>query len=221
VNTRRLLIIVVSVAVVILAAVVVMTRDDGRPATGASSPAVPLDPTPGDAAPGSPSAAASGGPVPSSGPTVSASPATTFASTGALVSGRYWLRDAAHEAAGFWTFAVVPASGDFVLDVEVLATDAVGGARDQDARFFIAWAATVPSGPNGWTGRLPVTLPNVSRDEDPVGYTCRGTVTIPRSTLQGAVTLAVRISRDDVRGELDPSDVHVAVDAASVRLRFP
>lgn len=216
-STRWLVIVVVSAFVVVLAVALALTGGDDQSAPAPSPTSAPPGPTASVTASAAP---ASGSPSPSLSPTPSASPATSFSSTGELVSGWSWLRDAAHEAAGTWIFATIPATGDLVLDIEVLATDAVDGSRGQDARFFVTWAPAVPPDASTWSGRLPVTLPNVSPDDDPVGYTCRGTVTIPRSTLGGATTLAVRVSRDDVRGELDPSDVHVAVNAASVRLRF-
>lgn len=222
-STRWLVIVVVSVFVVVLGVTLAVTGDDEQPAplpTPTLSPSGSL-PSESPAASPSSSSASTTSPSPSPSPSGSAAPATSFSATGDLVSGWYWLRDDAYTAAATWTFATIPASGDLVLDVEVLATDAVDGARDQDARFFLAWAPAPPADAASWSGRLPVTLPNVSPADDPVGYTCRGTVTVPRSTLGGATTLAIRISRDDVRDELDPTDVHIAVNVSSVRLRFP
>ncbi len=46
-------------------------------------------------------------------------------------------------------------------------------------------------------------------------------MTVPRSTVGGTPALVVRISRDDVRGELSPSDVHIAVNAPSVQFELP
>ena len=137
------------------------------------------------------------------------------------MGGWFWLRDAAHVAAATWVFAPLPKEGDLTFVVEVLATDAVDGARDVDARLYFAWGPAAPDPGGDWYGRLPVTLPNVSASADPVGYTCRGTVTVPRSTIGAATALTVRIGRDDVRGELRPIDVLVAVNADSVRLQLP
>ncbi len=55
----------------------------------------------------------------------------------------------------------------------------------------------------------------------PSATRAEGTVTVPRSTVGVAPALVVRISRDDVRDELSPSDVHIAVNAPSVQLELP
>jgi hypothetical protein len=218
-STRWLVIVVVVIFVVVLAVALALGGDDGEAPVPVVTPSG--SPSSGATAGESPSASPLPSATPSPSPSPSGSPATSFSASGDLVDGWYWLRDEAHAAAGTWEFIVLPESGDLALLIEVLATDAVDGARDQDARFFLSWAPSTPSDPSGWSGRLPVTLANVSPPDDPVGYTCRGTVTIPRSTIAGATTLTVRISRDDVRGELEPSDVHVAVNASSVKLVFP
>jgi hypothetical protein len=222
-STRWLVIVVVSVFIVVLGVTLALTGDDKEPVPVPTPAVSPSGSPPAGSPATSPSSSASStsSPSPSPSPSASSSPATGFSASGDLVSGWYWLRDDAYAAAATWTFATIPASGDLVLEVEVLATDEVDGAGGQDARFFLAWAPAPPADAASWSGRRPVTLPNVSAADDPVGYTCRGTVTIPRSTLSGATTLAVRISRDDVRDELEPVDVHVAVNASSVRLRFP
>lgn len=220
-STRWFVIVVVAVFVAVLTVALVRATGD-HPAPVAPPAPGPASPAASDTAPGSPSSPTTQqSPSPSPAPTASARPATSFVSTGEPASGWFWLRDAAHRATATWMFATVPAHGDLVLDVEVVASDAADGDQGQDARFFLAWAPAVPRDASGWSGRLPVTLPVVAPSDDPAGRICRGTVTIPRPTLAAAATLAVRISREDVRGELGPSDTYVAVNAAGVRLRFP
>ena len=160
--------------------------------------------------------------LPSSSPSPSPSPpllaATSFASDGDLIAGWYWLRDPAHEQTALWSFPMLsPAQGDLVLHLQVLATDQVDGPRGVEARFYVAWATPGTDGlPGPWLGRLPVTLPNVSPATDPVGYTCEGTLTVPRATLGEATRLVVQITRSDPRDELPSLDTHVAVNQTSV-----
>jgi hypothetical protein len=160
-------------------------------------------------------------PSPSPSPSSSLLPATSFVSDGDLIAGWYWLRDAAHEQTSLWAFQTIPsAPADIVLHLQVLATDRINGPRGIDAHFYVAWATPDAGGlPGPWLGRLPVTLPNVSPATDPVGYTCEGTLTIPRATLGDATRLVVQITRADPRGELPPLDTHVAVNRTSVSLR--
>jgi len=213
-STRLLVIVVAIVFVVTLAVAIALTGGDGEEPAPAVSPIASASGSPTASGSPSPSPTATASPTPSA----SATPATSFTASGDLVAGWYWLRDTAHENAATWGFATLPPTGDLVFAVEVLATDAVDGARGQQARFYFSWRPTTTA---DWSGRLPVTLPNVSPADDPVGYTCRGTVTVPRSTIGDATTLAVRIGRDDVRDELPPSEVHIGVNAASVKLRLP
>jgi len=213
-STRWLVIVVAIVFIVTLAVAVALTGGEGDEPAPAASPttSAPASPTASTSPSGSPSAS----PTPT--PSASATPATSFTASGDLVAGWYWLRDAAHENDATWGFVTLPPTGDLIFSVEVLATDAVDGARGQQAVFYFSWR---PAATADWSGRLPVTLPNVSTPDDPVGYTCRGTVTVPRSTIGEAPAIDVRIGRDDVRDELAPSDVHIGVNASSVKLRLP
>jgi hypothetical protein len=216
-STRWVVIVVVSVFIAVFIAALALTGDeDGGPASvPATTPSASASPAVSPSATLSPSSTSSVSPTPS--PTASTAPAASFSATGDLISEWYWLRDAAHLDAAMWEFDALPGTGDVTFVVEVLATDTVDGARGQRARFFFSWRSTTA----GWAGRLPVTLPNVSPADDPLGYICRGAITIPRSTIGDTPTLTVRIGREDVRGELPPSDVHVAVNASSVTLRLP
>jgi hypothetical protein len=160
--------------------------------------------------------------APSPSPSASATPlpATSFASDGDPISGWYWLRDSAHKQSALWSFQILPsAPGDIVLHLQVLATDRVNGPRGIEAHFYLAWATPAGNGlPGPWLGRLPVTLPNVSPATDPLGYTCEGTLAVPRATLGDATRMVIQITRSDPRGELPSLDTQVAVDQASVSL---
>jgi hypothetical protein len=159
-------------------------------------------------------------PTPSPSPSPPLLAASSFASDGELISGWYWLRDSQHKQTALWSFQTLPpAPGDIVLHLQVLATDRVDGPRGIEAHFYLAWATPGADGlPGPWLGRLPVTLPNVSPDSDPVGYTCEGTQIVPRATLGNATRLVVQITRSDPRGELPPLDTHVAISQTSVWL---
>jgi hypothetical protein len=158
--------------------------------------------------------------APSPSPTPSFLAATSFVSDGDLISGWYWLRDAAYKQSALWAFQTLPpTSADIMLHLQVLATDRMDGPRGIEARFYLAWATPGADGlPGPWLGRLPVTLPNVSPATAPVGYTCAGTLAVPRATLGNATRLVIQITRADPRGELPPLDTHVAVNQTSVSL---
>ncbi len=134
---------------------------------------------------------------------------TSFHSNGDCISGWYWLRDAALSHYAEWEFRDIPAgSGDLTLDITALATDRVSGGRRFDAVFRMSCG--VPGGDALWTQI--VTLPNISLDSDPVGYTCRGTVPdVPRAVLAGGSRLLVRVER------VAAGDHHVAFNAESMK----
>lgn len=214
-STRWLVLVIAgAILAVLVVALVLSAGDDGEPVvvpTPSASPSPSVSPSVSS----SPSSTSSASPTPGASPSTTS--ATAFSATGDLVSGWYWLRDTAHQSAATWQFTALPATGDLKFVVEVLATDAADGERGLSARFYFAWRPTA----GDWSGRLPVTLPNVSPPADPVGYTCRGTVTVPRSMVGDTPVMTVRISRDDVRGELSPIDMHLAVNATSVTRVLP
>ncbi|MGC8779020.1 MAG: hypothetical protein ACP5Q4_10135, partial [Candidatus Caldatribacteriaceae bacterium] len=149
--------------------------------------------------------------------------ATQFFCSGDLINGWYWLRDSSFENVAEWVFENIPGgTRDLTLDLEVLATDRVSGPRGVDARFFLSYGIP-PQGERGGVivGTKAVTLPNVSPPNDPVGYTCRGRVTIPQDkNLENATTLWVRAHRFPgpfLPGE-HPSPIHVAFRWESVVL---
>jgi hypothetical protein len=156
-------------------------------------------------------------PVVPPGGTISAS---FFTCDGDLISGWYWLRDASHLKRGIWGFDTLPSgSSDIVVRLEVLATSRAGGPAGVDADFYLAWAPAPASGlPQVWAGSQRVHLPNLHTPGDPVGYTCTGSVTVPRAALGGAASLVLQISRSDPLGS-GTTDTHVAVQRATANLQ--
>ncbi|MCK4392450.1 protease inhibitor I42 family protein, partial [Candidatus Bipolaricaulota bacterium] len=60
-----------------------------------------------------------------------------------------------------------------------------------------------------------VTLPNVSSPDDQLGYTCRGVVTIPRSTFPAAYTIVFKVER------ISYDDNHIAFNKGSLVILAP
>lgn len=144
-----------------------------------------------------------------------------FNSDGDYISGWYWLRDAPHQQSGNWVLDLPSGPGDLNVDLAVLATSRVNGPRGVDARFFLSYGPVSSTGAKTTAETRLVTLPNVSPAADPVGYTTRGTVTLPTSAFPaGTSQFWVRISRQGtVGGEAaSRTDEHVAVNADSVRV---
>ena len=110
--------------------------------------------------------------------------ATEFDSNGDLIQGWYWLRDRGLQHYAEWTFAnVPPGTGDIVIEITALATDRASGGRGFPARFRLLYGFPGGGPMGGVFEVMEVTLPNVSPPDDPVGYTCKGKVVIPRSAL--------------------------------------
>jgi hypothetical protein len=134
--------------------------------------------------------------------------AISFQSNGDLIQGWYWLRDPGLLHKAWWTFEGLPKDTDLVLEITCLATSRVNGPRGVSAQFLVVYGfgdAYVPK---------EVTLPNVSPPEDPVGYTCRGTVVIPANTPGLAVgKLTIFVQRISAEGP------HVAFNKDSMVLR--
>jgi len=134
--------------------------------------------------------------------------AISFQSNGDLIQDWYWLRDPGLLHKAWWTFEGLPKDANLVLEITCLATSRVNGPRGVSAQFLLVYGfgdAYVPK---------EVTLPNVSPPEDPVGYTCRGTVVIPANTPGLAVgKLTIFVQRISAEGP------HVAFNKDSMVLR--
>lgn len=142
--------------------------------------------------------------------------AVSFESNGDLIHGWYWLRDLNLSHKAWWTFEAIPeGTDDLVLEITCLATDRAGGGRGFPATFRIAYGFTGAGMMGGVFEVQEVTLPNVSPPEDSLGYTCQGTVIIPRTTPGVAMgTLTVFVER------IDPQGPHVAFHHGSIVLRL-
>jgi len=150
----------------------------------------------------------------SSGDTGPGLSATTFRSNGDQIAGWYWLRDAGLNHYAEWEFeAVEMGSGDLELDITALATDRAGGGRGFDAVFRLLYGFPGAGRMGGVLQSTVVVLPNVADSDDPVGYTCNGTVVIPQTALHGGSSLFVRVER------LSPTEQHVAFCQDSIVVR--
>ena len=150
----------------------------------------------------------------SSGTTIRAS---SFRSSGDLISGWYWLRDASLAHQAWWTFeGIPPGDEDVVLEITCLATSRASGPRGVPATFRLGYGFPGAGMMGGAFTVQEVTLPNVSPPTDPVGYTCLGAVVIPRSTPGLATgTLTVFAER------ISPAGPHVAFNRESIVIRVP
>jgi hypothetical protein len=139
--------------------------------------------------------------------------ANKFYSNGNLIQGWYWLRDSALKHYAEWTFENIPSGNtDLTLDITALATNRTSGGRGFPAKFLLIYGFP-GSGPMGGVFQtMEVTLPNTSPRSDPVGYTCRGLVIVPRSFISGASTFFFRIER------VSPNDNHIAFNQESITL---
>ncbi len=140
--------------------------------------------------------------------------AVSFESNGDLIHGWYWLRDLNLSHRAWWTFEGIPEGAeDVVLEITCLATDRAGGGGGFPATFRIAYGFPGAGMMGGVFEVQEVTLPNVSPPEDSLGYTCRGTVAIPRTTPGLSVgTLTVFVER------IAPHGPHVAFHQGSIVL---
>jgi hypothetical protein len=140
--------------------------------------------------------------------------AISFQSNGDLIQGWYWLRDPELRHKAWWTFEGLPKDTDLVLEITCLATSRVNGPRGVSAQFRLACGYPGAGMMGGVFVMQEVTLPNVSPPEDPVGYTCRGTVVIPANTPGLAVgKLTIFVERISAGGP------HVAFNKDSMVLR--
>lgn len=139
-------------------------------------------------------------------------PADGFQSNGDPIAGWYWLRDPSLQQYAEWTFRNIPPGHTLRLEITALATDRMNGAEGFDARFLILYGFPGSGNRGGVLQAEVVSLPNTSPPDDPVGYTCRGTITIDRSFMAGADDIFIRVERES------SEDNHVAFQKHSIRL---
>ncbi|GAB4116297.1 MAG: hypothetical protein Kow00103_11820 [Candidatus Caldatribacteriota bacterium] len=139
--------------------------------------------------------------------------ASKFYSNGSLIQGWYWLRDSSLNHYAEWTFNNIPAgSSDLVLDITALATDSINGGGGFDTNFLLIYGFPGAGNMGGVFQTKEITLPNVSPAHDPVGYTCKGLINIPRNFIAGATTFFFRIER------INSEDNHIAFNQDSIIL---
>jgi hypothetical protein len=135
--------------------------------------------------------------------------ATEFRSNGDLNSAWYWLRDQALQQVAEWTFeGITTGTEDLTLKITALATDRASGGRGFPAEFRLIYGFP-GSGMMGGLFEMKM-VPN-----DPLGYTCRGVVTISRSAFPAASTLVFKVERTS------PDANHIAFNKASIVILAP
>lgn len=149
--------------------------------------------------------------------------ATEFSSNGDLIASWYWLRDPGLQHRAEWTFQEIPAgTEDVVLEITCLATDRAGGRRGVSATFRLSYGFPGAGMMGGAFLMQEVILPNVSASNDPLGYTCRGSVTIPRYTPAGLPTPGLATGNLFIFVErISPSGPHVAFNKESIVIVTP
>jgi len=139
--------------------------------------------------------------------------ANKFRSNGNLIQGWYWLRDSALKHYAEWTFENIPSGNtNLALDITALATNQADGGRGFPAKFKLIYGFPGSGSMGGVFQTADVILLNVSPSSDPVGYTCHGLISIPRSFIAGATTFFFRVER------ISPNDNHVAFNSDSITL---
>jgi hypothetical protein len=139
--------------------------------------------------------------------------ANKFYSNGNLIQGWYWLRDSALKQYAEWTFENIPSGNtDLTLDITALATNRTSGGRGFPAKFLLIYGFPGSGSMGGVFQTVEITLSNISLPSDPIGYTCRGLVIVPRSFIAGASTFFFRIER------ISSNDNHVAFNSESITL---
>lgn len=192
----------------------------------ATSPSGPssLGVAPGSLTVGAAPAALDSNPV-ASPPIPAATPSTTrldgeLTTNGDLISGWYWVRDAALTHYAHWDFPAVPnLAGGVTAQLHVLATDGYGGGPGVDARYYFSYGFLGNDGaPLAQETEL-LVIPNVSPSDDPVGYTAQDTWTLDAEHVPlGAVGMWFEATRHDPGRLGEPTTEHVAFNAASIGL---
>lgn len=159
-------------------------------------------------------------PSPGAAPSVTPGPAPLTAglylATGDQIEGWSWLRDDAGCAYATWSFFGAPTGDPVVVDLGLLATDSVNGGPGVDGLAWVTIGPIVDGAPGPASfGPVPLPLPNVSPEGDPVGYQTAATVTVAADELgPGADGVWVLVERRGPTGE--PVDVHIATTREAV-----
>jgi len=138
--------------------------------------------------------------------------ASDFQSNGVRIAGWHWLRDQSLQHTAEWIFRDIPSGDKLTLEMTALATDQASGGKGFDAHFLLIYGFPGSGQMGGLFKSKKVTLPNITPVDDPVGYTCRGEVTLDRSFIAEAQEILIRVERESSR------DNHVAFKKASIKL---
>ena len=142
--------------------------------------------------------------------------AAKFSSNGDLIQGWYWLRDPSLQQVAEWTFEEIPTgTEDLTLEITALATDRASGGGGGPAEFRLIYGFPGSGMMGGVFETKMVILPNVSPPNDPLGYTCRGVVSISRSAFSAASSLVFRVERTS------PDANHIAFNKESIVILAP
>jgi hypothetical protein len=119
-----------------------------------------------------------------------------FTSTGDLKEGWYWLRDNEMKADVQWTLSDLPPEpADINLKLSALVTDQSQTAG-LPATFTLSYGSLTAAGKPLELGQQTVYLPNLSPQDDSLGFLCAGNTSLARSTIPSGVTnLWVKASR--------------------------
>ncbi|KKP69388.1 hypothetical protein A2X44_04525 [candidate division CPR3 bacterium GWF2_35_18] len=135
-----------------------------------------------------------------------------FRTNGDYINNWYWLRDRSVEDYASWVLENVSKDkSGITLEMEVLATNTYSGGAGYDATFRLFYGIPANQENIGTLQTMDVTLDNVSTATDPVGYTCKGTVTIPTSVLGEYDDLYLKVER------IASVNNHVAFNAQSIK----
>ncbi len=157
-------------------------------------------------------------PAPSASPGPGPLTAGVYLATGDQIEGWSWLRDEAGAAYATWSFFGAPTGEPVVIELDLLATDRVNGGPGVDGLAWVTIGPIVDAAPGPASfGPLPLRLPNVSSENDPLGYQTSATVTIAADELAPDTSgIWVLVERHGPTGETVP--VHVATTRDAVRV---
>jgi hypothetical protein len=139
-----------------------------------------------------------------------------FNSTGDLISGWYWLRDANSAAYGEWDCQGLAADQDVTINLQTLVTNQAGGGSGYSSPVKVTY--TNPTSDQSQTVQVylqnPLPEPGPA-DSHGAGYPTTGYLVVPRAYLGAGGGLRIRLER------VSSHPYHVAVNAATVNFQRP
>ena len=139
-----------------------------------------------------------------------------FNSNGDLISGWYWLRDAAYAAYGEWHCNGLAADRDVAVSLQTLVTDTASGGAGYSSPVKLTYTNPTRDASESVQIYLQNPLPEqTATNGRGVGYQTTGYLIIPRSYVGDGGALYIRIER------FKPNTPHVAVNAQTVSFDPP